>query len=174
MDGEPRMAILPFTQFLSSVVHVEFNVNIAVCPQRPQGPLGTGSLAQHSHLDCHTAHELWAQSFQFTAALRPHRPQGPLGMGSPGWPPPLSHSSWPLNGKVQCHFTSTETIRAIDPSTGPMQSSISTNQRREMLLFLVWITLVSQTTARHTLTQCGFVIFGSTPHSKMVVWVPTG
>ena len=53
---------------------------------------------------------------------------------------------------------------SMDPSTGPTRSPISTNQRREMLLFFsadFSLTLVSQTTAWHTLTQCGFVVFGS-------------
>ena len=34
--------------------------------------------------------------FKFSVALRPQRSYGLLGTGSPGWPPPLSHSSWAL------------------------------------------------------------------------------
>ena len=54
--------------------------------------------------------------------------------------------------------------RFMDPSTGPTRSPISTNQRREMLLFLARIFgshAGITKPARHTLTQCGFVGFGS-------------
>ena len=50
--------------------------------------------------------------------------------------------------------------RFMDPSTGPTRSPISTNQRREMLLFLARIFgshAGITKPARHTLTQCGFV-----------------
>ena len=51
--------------------------------------------------------------FNFRVALRPQKPYGLLATGSPGRPPRLSHSSWPLTGLVQCYSTSTETARTI-------------------------------------------------------------
>ena len=58
----------------------------------------------------------------------------------------------------------------IDPPACTIRSLISTNHRHEMLLFLAQIvlshTLVSQTVAGHTPTQCSFVIFGSVTVSQ--------
>ena len=52
----------------------------------------------------------------------------------------------------------------MDPSTGPMRSPISTNQTWNAAIFSAYFCLTrwyQQTTARHTLTRCGFVVFGS-------------
>ena len=52
----------------------------------------------------------------------------------------------------------------MDPSTGPTRSPISTNQRREMLLYLAQIFVshpgITNNGSAHT-TQWGFVVFGS-------------
>ena len=52
-DGETRTSTSTLTQLLSSE---EFEFNVALRPQRPYGPLGTG--AQDFHLHSHTAPDL--------------------------------------------------------------------------------------------------------------------
>ena len=59
-----------------------------------------------------------AVQFEFSVALRPQRKYRLLGTGSPGWPPPVSHSSWALTVQVQCCFTSTETVQTIHLGRG--------------------------------------------------------
>ena len=65
----------------------------------------------------------------------------------------------------------------MDPSTGPTRSPISTNQRREMLIFLARIFVshagITNNGSAHTDTV-KFCRFGFNRHIKMVVWVPTG
>ena len=51
--------------------------------------------------------------FCFSVSLRPQKPSGLLGTGNPGWPPRLPYSSWTLRARVQCCFTTTETIRRV-------------------------------------------------------------
>ena len=62
----------------------------------------------------HWIHALFkTDMFCFSVSLRPQKPSGLLGTGNPGWPPRLPYSSWTLRARVQCCFTTTETIRPV-------------------------------------------------------------
>ena len=77
-----------------------------------------------NHWQNSTMKETRLMIFNYRVALRPQKPFGLLATGSPGWPPRLSHSSWPLTGLVQFYSTSTETARTI--SDGKPRTATST------------------------------------------------
>ena len=86
-----------------------------------------------------------------------------------------------VSGGDQALVISPELYMPQTAGTGPIHTAHAvadlnqSDMRNAAIFSAIFLahTLVSQTTARPTLTQCVFVVFGSIAHSKMVVWVPT-